>query len=64
MLCCYSFIEAKEKEKLEAEKQKAAILLLPEESLIEKMEEAAPLPESQELPHPPPSPDTKATKGW
>ncbi|KAM3848093.1 sperm flagellar protein 2 [Vipera latastei] len=54
--------KAKEKEKLEAEKQKAAILLLPEESLIEKMEEAAPLPESQELPHPPPSPDTKATK--
>ncbi|KAK9408608.1 sperm flagellar protein 2 [Crotalus adamanteus] len=54
--------KGKEKEKLEAEKQKAAILLLPEESFIEKMEEAASLPESQEPPHPPPSPETKATK--
>lgn len=61
VFCCYSCTEGKEKEKLEAEKLRVAVHLLPEESFIEKMEEAALLPESQEPPPPPPAP---ATKGW
>ncbi|XP_058026122.1 sperm flagellar protein 2 isoform X1 [Ahaetulla prasina] len=51
--------KGKEKEKLEAEKQKEAIHLLPEESFIEKMEEESLLSESQEPPPPPPAPATK-----
>ncbi|XP_026522083.1 sperm flagellar protein 2 [Notechis scutatus] len=51
--------KGKEKEKLEGEKEKEAIHLLPEESFIEKMEEAALLAELQEPPPPPPA--TKET---